>query len=229
MDRKKFIILSLGGSLIVPQDIDEGFLKSFKQFIDRHIINGWRFIIVTGGGHTSRSYQQSARKLADISSQDLDWLGIHGTRLNAHLIRTIFNTRAYQVLSNNPKKKISTNKPIIVTSGWKPGWSTDYVSVQMCQTYGINSMINLTNTDYVYSLDPHKYRSAKKISEITWTDYQKLVGKKWNPGAHYPFDPIASGLAKKLNVDVYIVNGKKIKNLSNLLAGSSYKGTHIKN
>ena len=40
----KTIVVSLGGSLIVPDDIDINFLKSFKKVIDKYIKKGCKFM-----------------------------------------------------------------------------------------------------------------------------------------------------------------------------------------
>jgi len=50
------IIISLGGSLLVPEGIDADFIAKFKKFIVAHIKKGYRFILVTGGGKTARRY-----------------------------------------------------------------------------------------------------------------------------------------------------------------------------
>ena len=227
MISEKQAVLSLGGSLIVPSGIDTNFLNKFKRLVERKIQQGWKFIIVTGGGMTSRNYQVAAGKLVRMSNEDLDWLGIHATRLNAHLMRTIFRKYAYPVIVKNPRKKIKTAKSIIIASGWKPGWSTDYVAIEMCKTYMINTVINLSNIDYVYTADPKKDKHAQKIIEMTWIEFQKLLPKRWTPGANLPFDPIASKLARKIGTEVFIINGKNIKNLEKLLIQKPYKGTHI--
>ena len=90
-------VISVGGSLIVPEEIDTIFLSSFKQFIIKRIEKGDRFILIAGGGKTCRKYQQAAAKVSGIDDEEKDWLGIHSTRLNAHLLRTIFKIWA------NPK------------------------------------------------------------------------------------------------------------------------------
>src|SRR3989338_6253994 len=108
MDKKKPIIVSLGGSLVVPNGgIDEKFLSEFNTFIRRKIAAGWRFFIVVGGGATARHYIEGARDIVGkITDWDLDWLGIHATRLNAHLIRTIFRDIAHPRVIHNYSKKI---------------------------------------------------------------------------------------------------------------------------
>jgi uridylate kinase len=46
----KLFVLSLGGSIIIPDDIDTKFLKQFRAAILKQIKKGNRFVIVTGGG-----------------------------------------------------------------------------------------------------------------------------------------------------------------------------------
>src|SRR3990167_8675976 len=84
------IIISLGGSLVVPNGgIDSNFLKKFNLFIRKHVKKGRRFFIVVGGGAPSRIYRDAGLAVIDqVTNDDLDWLGVHATRLNAHLIRT---------------------------------------------------------------------------------------------------------------------------------------------
>src|SRR5438128_1378415 len=120
-------IVSLGGSLIVPDEVDVNFLGQFKQLIEQRIKSGDKFVIITGGGRTSRRYSEAAKKLGDLDADDLDWLGIHSTRLNAHLMRTIFRKLAHPRIITNPTKPESAREPIIVAAGYRPGWSTDYV------------------------------------------------------------------------------------------------------
>lgn len=41
--------MSLGGSLIVPGDIDIEFLKEFRILIEKYISKGYKFVIYCGG------------------------------------------------------------------------------------------------------------------------------------------------------------------------------------
>ena len=72
--QQKFII-SLGGSLIVPDRINTKFLKRFKKVIVKMVKKGQSFVIITGGGKTARKYAEAAKSLGELSSTDLDWLG----------------------------------------------------------------------------------------------------------------------------------------------------------
>lgn len=225
---KTTIIISLGGSLIVPGEIDFKFLKKFKNLILRHLKRGKRFFIISGGGKTARSYQTAASKIVDLTRDDVDWLGIHGTRINAHLLRTIFRRQAYPRIITNPKKaKKEIKENIIIAAGWKPGWSTDFVAAKLAQTYGAKTILNLSDISFVYDKDPKRFKDAKPLKKMNWQDFRKLVGNKWDPGLSLPFDPIASKLAEKLNLKVVMLKGTDIKNLDNFLGGKNYKGTVI--
>jgi uridylate kinase len=224
---KNLFVISLGGSLLVPGEIDINFLRKFKSIIEREIKFDRKFIIIVGGGKTARNYQNAAKSLTKVSNEDLDWLGIHATRINAHLLLTIFRKYAYYRIIKNPKEKVEFKEKILVAAGWKPGFSTDYDAVLLAKTYGSDTIINLTNVDYVYDKDPNKFKDAKPFKEISWKDYLKLIDQKWTPGMSAPFDPVASKLAQKFKFKVVILNGKKLKNLKNYLENRKFKGTLI--
>lgn len=221
-------VISVGGSLIVPEEIDTLFLSSFKQFIVKRIEKGDRFILIAGGGKTCRKYQAAAAEVSGIDNEEKDWLGIHSTRLNAHLLRTIFKLWANPKIMTDPSEDISFNEKILVGAGWKPGWSTDYDAVQFAKKYKAESIINLSNIDYAYTEDPKLNPKAKKIENISWKDFRKIVGDVWDPGMSAPFDPIASKEAEKANLRVAIMNGKDLDNISNFLDGKKFIGTLIK-
>lgn len=230
MQSKKTIIISLGGSLIVPDEIDWKFVKNFKKVIEKYIRKKYKFIIITGGGKTARKYIDAAAKMEHITDEDKDWIGIHATRMNAHFIRTIFRKYAHPRINKNPhglEDFYNFKEPILVAAGWRPGFSTDYDAVVIAKYFRLKSIINFSNIDYVYDKDPKKFKNAKKIENIFWKDFRKMVGNKWSPGLNAPFDPIASKLAQVENIKVAIMNGKNLKNLENYLDGKKFKGTII--
>jgi uridylate kinase len=223
---KKTIVISLGGSIIVPEKIQAAFLKRFKEFILKLIKENYKFVIVAGGGATARQYQSAAEQISSITDEDKDWIGIHATRINAHLLRTIFKKQAYPVVLDSPHKTVK-GKPykLYIASGWVPGFSTDYDAVLLAKRFGAKKVINASNIDYVYDKDVGKHKDAKPIKEIRWKDYRKLVGSKWKPGMNAPFDPIAARAAEKSKMKVIVVNGTNLKNLENIIKGKNFKGT----
>jgi uridylate kinase len=230
MRDKKTVIISLGGSLIVPDEIDWKFVKDFKKLIEKYIQKKCKFIIITGGGKTARKYIDAAVRIDGVTDEDKDWIGIHATRMNAHFIRTIFRKYAHPRINKNPHDLEDFHdfkESVLVAAGWRPGNSTDFIAVTLAKYLNIKTVINLSNVDYVYNKDPNKFKDAKKIENIIWKDFRKMVGDKWDPGMNAPFDPIASKLAQKENIEVAIMNGKNLENLENYLEGKKFKGTII--
>ena len=226
---KNTYVISLGGSIIVPGKIDTEFIKKFVVLILRQIQSRKRFFIVTGGGATARTYIRALRTMGKhISNDDLDWLGISATKLNAQMLISLFGKWARQKLIVDPTPREKDLKAVNLVSGWRPGHSTDLVAVKIAETYGIDTVINLSNIDYVYDRDPRKHKSAKKIEQMTWAEFSRQFGSSWDPGVNLPFDPIGAKLASQYNIKVVIMNGKKLDNLKNFLNNRPFKATVIK-
>ncbi|MEM9833915.1 MAG: UMP kinase [Bacteroidota bacterium] len=222
-------VLSLGGSIVVPDAIDTDYLTQFKKFINQRVTQGDRFILTVGGGRTARNYQAAAETVSGVDDEERDWLGIHATRLNAHLLRTIFKEQAHPIIAKDFDIALPNfTAPILVGAGWKPGWSTDYIAVLLAQRYQARTVLNLSNIDYVYAEDPRENPNAQRFEQINWADFRKIVGNEWTPGLSAPFDPIASKKAEELDLTVVILNGKKIENMKAFLSGGSFQGTVIR-
>ena len=86
---KKVIVLSLGGSLIIPDKVDVAFLKKFKKSILRNT-KDYKFIIVCGGGSIARKYI-SALEQEGINIHLQGLIGIATTRTNARFMNYFFN------------------------------------------------------------------------------------------------------------------------------------------
>ena len=229
IQKRKPIVISIGGSLVVPNGgPDAIFLKKLDDLISEKVKKGGKFVLVVGGGKTARHYLEAAKKIHKVTPEDLDWLGIHATRLNGHLLRTIFRKFAHPVVIKNPLRmpKIWKGK-ILVAAGWKPGWSTDYVACRIAKRLGVKTVVNASNIDHVYESDPEKNPKAKKFDALSWTEYRKIVGDKWDPGLSAPFDPVASKFSQKNNIEVAVVSGK-IENLRNVLEERDFRGTVLK-
>ncbi|OGF69365.1 hypothetical protein A2930_03755 [Candidatus Giovannonibacteria bacterium RIFCSPLOWO2_01_FULL_45_34] len=229
MDYKfgKVIIIALGGSIIHPKGVDARFLKEFRKFILKYAARGKRFIIITGGGSTARDYQKAASAVTKLGNEDKDWIGIHATRLNAHLLRTIFFREAAPVVIDQRFKIKKLKYQITIASGWKPGWSTDYVGLQLAEDFNIGEVIIAGNIAHVYDRDPGKFKNTEMFKKISWAHYRKLIPADWIPGSHAPVDPVGARLADKKKLKAIIIKGTDLKNFDALLAGKDFKGTII--
>ncbi|MEX2369312.1 MAG: UMP kinase [Candidatus Paceibacterota bacterium] len=224
------IVMSVGGSLIVPDQVDTVFLKELKKFIETAIGNGRRFVIIAGGGQTARRYQAAADEVHTLVPDDIDWIGIHATRLNGHLLRAIFKELAYPIMIENPDEVLDVpeGNSLIIAAGYRPGCSTDLRAVQMADRVGATKVVNLSNIDYVYTADPKVDPEAEPIEKINWSDFRKLLPEDWDPGLSSPFDPVAAREAESKGMEVACINGDKLEELGKYLAGEKFLGTLIR-
>ncbi len=226
------IIMSIGGSLVVPSTgIDTNFLSKLNAFIRNQLANNKnrQFFLVIGGGAIARNYRDAGRTVIghELTRDDLDWLGIHATKLNAHLVRTIFRDLAHPYILKHYEIIRKVSEPVVVAAGWKPGWSTDYDAVLLCEDYGVKTIVNLSNIDKVYDKDPKKFNDAKSFDKISWIDFRKIVGDEWIPGINAPFDPVAAEKAQSLGVKVVVLNGDNFDNIEKYFRGEEFVGTVI--
>ncbi|MBI1974973.1 MAG: UMP kinase [Parcubacteria group bacterium] len=228
VSKNKWKVIALGGSVVRPDKINVRFLGRFRHFLKPFLRDGYKFVIVIGGGRLSREYQEAARKIVSVPYEDLDWIGIHATRINAHLLRTIFRQEAHPAVIDNPEKHFSAGKyHLIFASGSRPGWSTDYIAARLTGRFGTKEFIVAGRPAYVYDKDHAKFRDAKPIPRLTWRHYQKICGAKWRPGLHAPVDPVAAKFAKAHRLRAIVVRGTDLKNLARVLRGNSFKGTIV--
>ena len=97
---KKVVVLSLGGSLIVPDKIDISYLKKFREVIKRNS-RKYKFIIVCGGGSVARKYIYALREIG-INETLQSMAGISATRTNARFM-SYFSTK---ILGREFRKKL---------------------------------------------------------------------------------------------------------------------------
>jgi uridylate kinase len=216
---QKTVVMSVGGSLINPGQIQIDFLRRLKSFVDK---SPHRFILVCGGGYNARAYPNAAKEFG-VNNEGRDWIGIAATVLNAELVRHIFRALPVQ----QAPKRLSFKK-VLVAAGWKPGCSTDYDAVLWAKKCGARDIINLSNTDYVYTKDPKKFSDARPLKSVSWKEYRKMIASEWSAGLSTPFDPVASRAAEKFKMRVFCINGQKLEQLGKALSGKSFVGTVIK-
>lgn len=227
-NKREYVVVSVGGSLIVPGEIDTAFLKQFRNLILKKIDEGFSFYIITGGGKLARRYQEAAKTVReDLTNADSDWIGIHATRLNAHLFRTLFTEYARDRIVKDPTKALSPRTPIIIGSGWKPGNSTDHCAVMAAKKIGAKKVVNLSNIDYVYDSDPRENPNAQKFETLSWKKFRDIIPKDWDPGLSSPFDPVAAREAEAQKLEVAVINGGKLEEFEKYLDGEPFIGTVI--
>ena len=223
-------VISLGGSIVAPDGVDENFLKDFRSLTAEFLLKDdkRRFIFVVGGGGPARAWQKAYRAVCPAPvDEQADWIGIMATRLNAHLVKAIMGEWCSQDVVIDPTKVEPFMGRVLVAAGWKPGFSSDYDAVLLAERFHADSVINLSNIEKVYTDDPKKNPNAKPIDFISWLDFCAMVGDEWVPGKNVPFDPIASKHAARIGLKVICAAGRDLPNLRKILSGEKFTGTVI--
>ncbi len=226
--KKEVVVLSLGGSLIIPDDVDIKFLRKFKKIVLKNI-KKYKFIIVCGGGSIARKYISVLRK-EGLNEKLQSFSGISATRMNARFMSYFFNKdHEYGVPHTIEILKKYMKKHGFVFCGaleYKPKQTSDSTSADIAKIFK-SIFINLTNVPGLYNKNPKKFKNAKFIPEISWKNFHKMAIKEgFKPGQHFVLDQTASGIIMKNKIKTYIL-GKDLKQLENVLKGKKFKGTLI--
>ncbi len=228
--QKKIVVLSLGGSLIIPDEIDTAFLKEFKKIILKNT-KGHKFIIVCGGGSIARKYISALREMKiDEKLQSLS--GISATRMNARFMSYFFNINPEHGIPHTMEilKKYIKEQDIVFCGAleYKPHQTSDSTAAEIAKNFK-TIFINLTNVQGLHDKNPLEYKNARFIPKISWKDFDKIANKnKFKPGQHFVLDQTASKIILKNKIRTYIL-GKQLKEFDNLLNNKKFKGTIIEN
>lgn len=223
-------IISLGGSIVAPNEPDTQFIDSFTKLLRGYLAEdeARQVILIVGGGGPARSYQQAFRRIQpDGAPQEQDWIGIMATRLNAQLVKAVLADISPDPVVTDPTQVTSMRGRVLVAAGWKPGFSTDTDAVYLAEQFGADRVINLSNISKVYSADPKLDPEAVPLDTISWKEFLTMVGDEWIPGKNLPFDPVASKKASQLGLKVITAAGEDLANIGRLLRGQEFTGTVI--
>ena len=226
--KKRLIVLSLGGSLIIPNDVDSVYLNNFKKVIQKNT-QKYKFIIVCGGGSIARKYI-SALKKAKINEKFQSFAGISTTRMNARFMNYFFNLDPVHGIPHTMGilKKYAKKREVIFCGAleYKPHQTSDSTAAEIASHFK-TTFINLTNVPGLYNKNPKKFKNAKFIPKISWKKFLKLANQiKFKPGQHFVLDQTAASIIMKHKIPTYIL-GKNLKQLDNLLDNKKFKGTTI--
>jgi len=225
---KKVLVLSLGGSMIVPEKVNPKWIEQFKETLKRNYKN-YKFVVVCGGGFVAREYI-TILNYEHKSKKQQSLAGIATTRMNAKLMMQLFGKEANSELPltiNHVKFMLHKNK--IVFCGalrYAPNQTSDSTAAKLA-SYLKTDFINITNVSGLYTDNPLRNKRAKLIPKISWRNFEKRALRiKYKPGQHFVLDQNAATLIKKHKIKTCII-GPNLKNLNNLLSNNKFNGTII--
>ncbi len=222
----KIWVLSVGGSRIVPEEIDSKFIENFHNLVKKHPSH--KFVGVTGGGSVARKYIRGLKKLHKKTTSQSK-MGITVTRLNANFLMRVFGAKANETLPKNMKKvKNLLEKNQIVFCGalrYNPNQTSDGTSADIA-AYLNCPFINLTNVRGIYTSNPKTNKNAKFIKKMTWkTFYKKAQKIKYKAGQHFVLDQDAAKTIMKKKIPTYIVG--TLTDIDKILSNKPFQGSLI--
>jgi uridylate kinase len=224
----KTLVLSLGGSLIVPDNVDISFLESFIKEIRKHY-KDTKFVIVCGGGSIARKYIEALVK-EKASVYDQSQAGMRATRMNALLLMELFGKEANDTLPKDMtdvQNNLRKNKVVVCGAlRFTPHSTSDGTAARLAKHIGAD-FINITDVAGLYTDNPKTNKNAKFIEHESWKDFEKrALAIKHKPGQHFVLDQEAATIIRQHKIKTLIV-GKSPQNLSKAIKGKKFVGTEI--
>ena len=225
------VVISIGGSIIVPDGIDFRFLNKLKKVLFR-LSKKHRIVVITGGGKTARRYIEALEK-EGASEYTRDLVGIECTRLNARFLSSFLGYLYKEVPRTLREVSVMLSRSRIVVCGGlgqgrrvDGGRTSDGTSAEIAQYIWAHLFINMTNVKGLYTKDPRKFKDAKFIPKISYKEFNKIMSKvKEKPGSHFILDSFAFRIVSRKKIKTIILCG--VKNLQGAIEGKKFVGTVI--
>lgn len=213
-------VVSLGGSIFSKNDE-----KHLLDFIER-VRKENEYALVVGGGPIARDEISKLRKVG-AKEYYLDVMGIQATRLNATLVSLALGNLAEVPRSiDEAVRQMKVSKKVVM-GGTEPGHTTDAVSLLLAEALNRDTVINVTNVDYLYDRDP-KLKGAKKIEKISYSSATEMItSEKRGAGANFPLDILSLNIARRSDIKVKIVSFRDTENVFNAIKNKKFKGTLV--
>ena len=210
-------VVKLGG-FAFPSRPEKPLLKEYVKLLTG-LVGEHHLVIVTGGGEVARAYIGAAREMG-VSESLCDQLGILTSRLNARLLTDGLGEYAFPeipVTIGELKHYFASGK-IVAMGGLTPGHSTNAVAAIAAETIGAELLVNATDVDGVYSSDPEKDKSARRLEEVNVAELTTILSKnEMKAGAYELMDPLALRIIERSKLTTIILDGRKTENVRRAL------------
>lgn len=188
----------------------------------------FRLVVVTGGGEIARTYIGAAREL-HVPESLCDQLGILVSRLNARLLVDGLGEHAFPEIPTtiDELKHYFSSGRIVAMGGLTPGHSTNAVAALAAETIKAERFVNATDVDGVYTADPSKDPTAKRLDKVALSELMRILSKnEIMAGAYELMDPLALRIIQRSKIPTVILNGRAPSNVVKALRGQAI-GTSI--
>jgi len=210
-------VVKLGG-FAFPGRPKKPLLKEYVKLLSG-LVGEHQLVVVTGGGEVARAYITSAREM-DVPESLCDHLGILTSRLNARLLADALGEYAFPQIPTTigELKHYFVSGKIVAMGGLTPGHSTNAVAAIAAETVAAELLVNATDVEGVYSSDPAKDKSAKKLDKVTVSKLTTILSKmEIMAGAYELMDPLALRIIGRSKLRTVVVDGRNPDNVAKAL------------
>lgn len=225
---KETVVLSLGGSVLVPGEDDPAYLQSLGALLGR-LADRHRLLAVAGGGRLARYYIESGRALG-MDERALDELGIAVTRLNARLLIQAVGPRACPRVPETYEEAqtAAETHDVVVMGGQRVGLTTDGVAAELARAVGARRIVNATSVEGVFTADPRDDPKARRLDRLSYAELQRIAGEPTGlAGPSMVFDPYAARVVREAGIRLAVVHGRDLASLEGAIVGTPFVGTLI--
>ena len=223
----KNIMLKISGESLAgsnEQGFDFDVLNDLANSIKKLSSKNLKISIVLGGGNFIRGSSFSNGVVDRVTS---DYMGMLGTVINSLALQSnlkkigvesrvmtaiSINRVAEPYIKNKATRHLEKNRVVIFASGTgNPFFSTDTAAVLRASEMKSDIILKGTKVDGIYDKDPIQNSDAKKISNITYSDYLNKEIKV--------MDATAISLAKDRSLPIIIFSILKSSNIIDIVEG----------
>ena len=223
----KNIMLKISGESLAgsnEQGFDFNILNDLASSIKTLQSKNLKISIVLGGGNFIRGSSFSNGVVDRVTSDYMGMLGtvINSLALQSNLLKLGVESRVMTAISinrvaepyikNKASNHLSKNRVVIFASGTgNPFFSTDTAAVLRASEMKSDIILKGTKVDGIYDKDPVNNSDAKKIPEISYSDYLSKDIKV--------MDATAISLAKDRSLPIIIFSILKSSNIIDIVSG----------
>ena len=222
---KERILIKLSGEALMGKSgygIDVSTINFISKEIKKIAEFDYEICLIIGGGNIFRGIKGAAEGIDRSTS---DYMGMLATVMNALSLQSSLEkinvpTRVQSAITmsqiaepyirRRAIRHLEKNRIVIFAAGTgNPFFSTDTAATLRASELDCELIIKATKVDGIYNKDPVKYKNAKLIKNIS---YSEVINKNL-----HIMDLTAISLAKDTKIPIYITNIFKKNSLINVL------------
>lgn len=242
------VIIKYGGSFVIPgKNYDISALEELASLVRAN--EDKQFVFIIGGGKLCRNINEATENLLDdalgaenpLKGVAFDELGIATTKINGRFVvqwltKELGEDMVFDEIVDYPEVAPSTDKRVVIATGFKPGVSTDHCMMRLAKAYKATKAFKISNFPVVLDVKPtefdkEKISTYKPLPLISWAEMVNLVGREFIAGGNYPLDPpsalLGSEIVKSIPEFTLFIGQKE--QIKDMLSGNTFIGSVVKN